>query len=759
MAQIGLRSRDPWHNDSVRACCGVMALSVLVIACGDDSVQGASSSGGGGETVVVPPTPNAGLGVYACPPGELVLPDGACHPAGTPASGCPSGFEQLGDSCQPILPTAPCPDGQVAYPGERQCHLVASCAAGKWGDIPTDPTTQYVDQSFVGVSDGSELAPWTTVQQGVDAASSGDVVAIAAGTYGGTVFITAAVKLWGVCPELTILTTQGSEGAIRIDAADATEVHMLSVAGEVGNFTGIGGIGVTDSDNVTLEHLWFHDLSHRGLLLESSSVLVRDVLIQDARYFGIFSQNGDVTLERVAVRDTTLSAAGQYGRGISMSGFIEAAVPDVSLTDVVVDNSRQFGVFASDVNLSVNGLVVRNTVAQDHLGAAGVGFWVQSQISVTTLVGRGIAVTDAQACGICALSTNTDLEAVSVQSVTTNAVYERDGYGLALFRRPSPNPSPTLRVHGATIRDTQGAGVVIDGADALLEAIVIDDVKPFVSNRGGGLGRGVSAQDNPTAGVATTLVMRGSTINNVRELGMLLMSEGELETLAISNVAATRDGLFGRGIDIVLSASAVAPRVVIKGSAFEALEDIGIATFGVDLAVQATHVHDVGGFGISFQHTGQSALEGSIQDCLVEQTTGVGIIVVGADVSIERTLVRGTQVLPADGTLGDALVVQLRDTQTARANLASCHLVDNARAGAATFSATLELVDTFLECNAIHLNGETLFGPFELIDTGGNVCGCSGDIVPCKTLSSTLNPPSPPDSAPNGIDAPPPPDN
>ena len=79
----------------------------------------------------------------------------------------------------------------------------------------------------------------------------------------------------------------------------ALDGDASGIAGEVSNLTGGGGIDVTDSANVTFEHLWFHDLGHRGLSLESSSVLVRDVLIQAARYFGIFSQNGDVTLVEV----------------------------------------------------------------------------------------------------------------------------------------------------------------------------------------------------------------------------------------------------------------------------------------------------------------------------------------------------------------------------------------------------------------------------------------------------------------------------
>jgi hypothetical protein len=62
-----------------------------------------------------------------CPPGELLLEDGkTCQKAGVPPSACGAGFLPDGkDGCEPILPADPCPKGQMAVPGDTECHKVA----------------------------------------------------------------------------------------------------------------------------------------------------------------------------------------------------------------------------------------------------------------------------------------------------------------------------------------------------------------------------------------------------------------------------------------------------------------------------------------------------------------------------------------------------------------------------------------------------------------------------------------------------------
>ena len=61
-----------------------------------------------------------------------------------------------------------------------------------------------------------------------------------------------------------------------------------------------------------------------------------------------------------------------------------------------------------------------------------------------------------------------------------------------------------------------------------------------------------------------------------------------------------------------------------------------------------------------------------------------------------------------------------------------------------SFSTSLTLSASTLECNKLDLDGETLLGvPYTFTDEGGNTCGCGGETWACKVLSTALAAPPP----------------
>ena len=155
-------------------------------------------------------------------------------PAGIPPEACGPYFAADGEgSCDPVLPAGDCPVGQLAVVGEAACQPVAPCGPGVWAGIPTEPSTQYVDQSHQGPSTGSQSQPWTTIAEAVAAAAPNAIVAIGPGTYVESLVVEAErVRLWGKCPaEVAVVAAETD--AIKF-YKQSGEVHRLKVSGSRG---------------------------------------------------------------------------------------------------------------------------------------------------------------------------------------------------------------------------------------------------------------------------------------------------------------------------------------------------------------------------------------------------------------------------------------------------------------------------------------------------------------------------------------------
>src|SRR5215470_16966538 len=125
------------------------ALAALLFGCGAPPAAGPKDGGppdgppcGPGETLLddgrCQPA-GLPLDMPSCAPGEAQLLDDTCQKAGIPPDACGEGFMPDGeDGCEAILPEEPCPKGMMAVPGMTQCEEVAPCGQGTWGDIPVE---------------------------------------------------------------------------------------------------------------------------------------------------------------------------------------------------------------------------------------------------------------------------------------------------------------------------------------------------------------------------------------------------------------------------------------------------------------------------------------------------------------------------------------------------------------------------------------------------------------------------------------------
>ena len=95
--------------------------------------------------------------------------------------------------------------------------------------------------------------------------------------------------------------------------------------------------------------------------------------------------------------------------------------------------------------------------------------------------------------------------------------------------------------------------------------------------------------------------------------------------------------------------------------------------------------------------------------------------------------------------LGDGVVL-LSIQQPTELQWQNGRVESSARAGVAAFGSTVRLDHAELECNTIQLDAEPIGQrPASFADLGGNVCGCQGEHTECQAVTTSLEPPLPPE--------------
>jgi hypothetical protein len=141
-----------------------------------------------------------------------------------------------------------------------------------------------------------------------------------------------------------------------------------------------------------------------------------------------------------------------------------------------------------------------------------------------------------------------------------------------------------------------------------------------------------------------------------------------------------------------------------------------------------------------------------VRSSLVENNRVFGVMVQGADATLDGLLVRNTLPLASDGSFGDGVVVVslvlASGPAEASAVVTNTRIENSARAGLASFGSHVTIGGSAMSCNAFDLDGEELDGfQFSFEDLGGNDCGCPEPFETCVAQSSSLLPPEPLDNA------------
>ncbi|MEQ9324546.1 MAG: right-handed parallel beta-helix repeat-containing protein, partial [Polyangiaceae bacterium] len=481
---LGRRPRS-----ALEGLLGLVWASALVVTagCGDDmptsnpgGSTGASGGAGGGGG-------DGGTIHGGCPPGAK--PDGGtCLEPGVPEGACGDGFTWEAGGCTPILPALPCPSGQIARPGETACHPLADCGRAPWGNIPVETDTVYVDASFVGTSDGSESNPYTSLEFGMNSASAGQLVAVAAGTYVEDIDIQKPVRIWGRCPDLVKVVGVVDEELSTIiigPGADGSEIRGLSIEGpEV-------GLALSGAEDVLFENLWIHDTGHFGIFitrdLGDTAYTLRGMLVENAVQGGIRVFGARGVVEDTVVRDIAPLADGTDGEGITATED-DLGTPELTVRRSVVERTSDAGILLSGGELVVEDSVVRDIEPSPAEQIRGRGIAVQySLVHEAPAVGeiRRTVVSDAHEYGIFVWSSEALVEHVTVRQVDAPSVDLLIANGIAAIHAPAAVEGAQLTLRQSLSERNGQTGVHVSGSDAVIEQVLVRDSLSLFGQRFG----------------------------------------------------------------------------------------------------------------------------------------------------------------------------------------------------------------------------------------------------------------------------------
>ncbi len=353
--------------------------------------------------------------------------------------------------------------------------------------------------------------------------------------------------------------------------------------------------------------------------------------------------------------------------------------------------------------------------------------------------------------GVFVMGSTATVDATVVRRTRALAGDDTSGVGIFAEYDLAKHARSSVTVRGSDVDGSANQGIYVGGSDLTVEASVVRNSAP----NGGSSGRGIALQVDPTSLQRANATIRTSVIDNNRDAGVIVGgSDLTMEATVVRNtqpLSTTKKA--GRGVDLQED-TAQHTQATIRGCLVEGNRDLGIFLASSELTLESTIVRgtqpnafdQTSGRGVDVQYdaTTLEPAAATLRGCVVTGNYDVGVFVASSSATIDRTLVSETAPIARDGTFGDGVLV-VGWQRDAAATITSSRVATSARAGISNFGASITLTSTSLECNAIDLDGEA-FGaaPYAYdLGGGGDVCGCAPASQHCQVLSTMLTAPAP----------------
>jgi hypothetical protein len=479
---------------------------------------------------------------------------------------CPAGWVRTADdgvsACAPP-PRVSCEGSLFQRVGGTACEEIDPCPASRFSeDIEPDRTRRFVDAAAALAGDGTERAPFRSLDEALLDSVGPLAVVLAEGSYALTAPLPPDVSLHGVCAARVRIVGDASRPLVWVPRGHRVRISSLTLQGGAGGVLGRGdvvlrgvviegveGVGVgfvggsIDAERVLIRNTraYADGTFGRGISIEAGAqARLRDVVVNGSVDAGIAVGASTLEGERVVVRYTAPNARGRYGTGVSGSERSQ-----VTLRDTMIEHATEGGVVAEGGTT----LVLQNVDIADVLSEATVpsGEGVEIRDSLATISHLRIQRSTGSGLVVSGAST------AELSDVLIENIQPRTGFAVGL----AALAGAVLTVQRAAIFHSEWAAVAVDGGRFVAQDLLIDDVLAPV-NIGAGL-----------------LVRNGS---------------GEIDRFRILHPQTVGIMLQGEGTDVRLAHGEVA--YVAAGEAFDVGRGIEVDE-GALADVQFVEVHDV----------------------------------------------------------------------------------------------------------------------------------------------------------------------
>ena len=460
------------------------------------------------------------LPTVECPQGTMpVIGNNNCEAVGWDAP-CPPGFTRDAESsaCLPVLPTRPCDGVAIEIFGSTACEPVMPCGAGKWPQWPAGAPVIFVDDDAMGAAeDGTELSPFSRLQDAIDAAADGAFIAVAGGDYSAGIVVSGRqLTIAGVCPERVRL--RGAGAGLGLEAAGGSTVTLSGVT--LTNHA--QALGVIGASTLRIERSVVYDNLHCGL-------------------FALGSGNV-VTIDRVAIRGTRVDANDIGGVGIIAIGGTR-----LEASDLVLAGNHRLGLHADGPStiVTLDRTLVRDTAADGSSDTVEAGIFATSSASVSV---QRSALLGNRYYGLRAAGASVHVRESVIMDSRPTAGGGRAGHAVLA------SASAALGLHSVLLAGNRDAAVSLDGEGtrATITKSVIRGTVPTNASRSAG--HGVNLDNGAHVQLSNTLI-DANTSCGVCALGpgsrAVVWRSAVIRTRAVGeNLAIAVHGSDGASLDL-----------------------------------------------------------------------------------------------------------------------------------------------------------------------------------------------------------------